>query len=308
MPYYSPLRYPGGKRRLVPTVQQLLDANDLKEVEYVEPYAGGAAIAWALLLEGRASKIHINDLNRAVYAFWHSVMERNDELCQAVQEAPLTMQEWLRQREIYRNRDDFDLFELGFATFYLNRTNRSGILGGGVIGGIQQKGKWKIDARFNRKNLIERISAIGGRADDVTISNEDAIDFAERLSRKLGKKGFFFFDPPYIDNGDDLYLNDYDIPDHEEVSKRILAIDSPWIVTYDYGAAERKLYEGMKRVCYDLNYSAQARYSGREAMFLSPSLQPPQSWSENPKDIVLTGKGNRYPIKGSIEDRKMKNL
>jgi DNA adenine methylase len=126
MPYYTPLRYPGGKRRLVTTITRLLEANDLKDIEYCETYAGGAAIALALLMEEHASKIHINDLSRAVYAFWYTILNDNAELCRKVEKAKLTMKEWRKQRAIYDLRETPDLTELGFATLYLNRTNRSG--------------------------------------------------------------------------------------------------------------------------------------------------------------------------------------
>ena len=68
------------------------------------------------------------------------------------------MKEWEKQKRIYENtRSEF---LLGFATFFLNRTNYSGVITGGPIGGFEQKGQWKIDARFNKKSLIDRIERI----------------------------------------------------------------------------------------------------------------------------------------------------
>ena len=137
MPFYSPLRYPGGKRRLASAVTQLLDANNLKNVTYVEPFAGGAAIGLALLLEEYATTIHINDLSRPVYAFWHTVLHDSKELCRRIERAKLTVSEWRQQRKVYEERETAQLDDLGFAAMYLNRTNRSGIIDGGVIGGGQ---------------------------------------------------------------------------------------------------------------------------------------------------------------------------
>jgi DNA adenine methylase len=154
MPFYTPLRYPGGKRRLAPTVMRLLESNGLRDVEYVEPYAGGASLALALLLEEYASAIHINDLSRPVYAFWHSVLNDTANLCRRIESVEVTMEEWYRQRAVYDQRDTEALDDLALATLFLNRTNRSGIIAGGVIGGKNQTGKWGLDARFNKSELI----------------------------------------------------------------------------------------------------------------------------------------------------------
>ena len=135
MPFYSPLRYPGGKRRLVPVITRLLEENGLKDIQYAEPYAGGAAVALTLLLREYASVVHINDLSRDVYAFWHTVLHDAPYLCKRIEEVPITMKEWHKQRDIYEDREQRELVEVGFATLFLNRTNRSGIISGGVIGG-----------------------------------------------------------------------------------------------------------------------------------------------------------------------------
>ena len=158
MPFYTPLRYPGGKKRLAPVVMRLLEVNGLKDIEYAEPYAGGASMALTLLFEEYASAIHINDLSRPVYAFWHTVLNEADELCRRIDRVKVTMREWHRQHKIYEQRETADLADLGFAAFFLNRTNRSGIIGGGVIGGKGQGGDWKLDARFTKADLIRRAS------------------------------------------------------------------------------------------------------------------------------------------------------
>ena len=165
MPFYTPLRYPGGKRRLAPVVKRLLEDNRLKNVDYVEPYAGGAAIALALLLEEYASTVHINDLSRPVYAFWHTVLNHTLDLCRRIECVKVTMREWHRQRAIYEERDTADLGDLGFAALFLNRTNRSGIIGGGVIGGKHQNGEWALDVRSIKPN-----SSNASAASDVIVA------------------------------------------------------------------------------------------------------------------------------------------
>lgn len=272
--YYTPLRYPGGKRRLAAVIMRLLIANKLPDVRYAEPYAGGAAVALALLLEEYASIIYINDLSRPVFAFWYSVLNQVDELCRRINRAKLTMAEWHRQRAVYNNRDNEELIDLGFAAFYLNRTNRSGIIDGGVIGGKEQQGKWKIDARFNKNDLLARIEQISRYRDRIKLYNMDALAFTNEVVANLGPKSFSFFDPPYIESGAMLYLNNYALADHQALAHRILELNTPWVVTYDHSAVRHELYD-VRRIVYGLQYTAHERYRGIEAMFVSDELVVP---------------------------------
>ena len=300
MPYYTPLRYPGGKRRLVSAVTGLLEKNGLKDIQYAEPYAGGASIALALLLEEYASYIHINDLSRPVYAFWHTVLNDTKDLCLRVESTEITMDEWYRQRAVYDERETADLSDLGFATLFLNRTNRSGILSGGVIGGKQQKGAWPIDARFGKDELIKRIRKIGRYRGRIHLYQQDALEFTNDTVAHLGLNSFVFYDPPYIENGKDLYLNDYTLDGHRQLAERVAQLRQPWAVTYDYDAAlAHDLYPRHRRVAFVLSYSAQERRGGKEAMFLSPHMRLPAEWTN--QDIRISAQGSEYPIFGTLE-------
>ena len=271
---------------------QLLEYNQLQHVDYVEPFAGGASLALALLFGEYASVIHINDLSRPVYAFWHSVLHDTEELCRRIQAVDVSMTEWHHQKFIYDHRDEAQLIDLGFAAFFLNRTNRSGIVGGGVIGGKGQSGKWSLDARFNRKELLQRIRRVKRYAGRIRIYNKDGIEFTKDMGKRLSHNAFFFIDPPYIDKGQDLYLNNYNVSDHQRLEQQVTRLEQFWVVTYDFdGAVRHRLYGDYAKLAFELSYSAQSRQKGKEALFASDTLILTSAWDEAGKLSMSDNRG-----------------
>jgi len=282
---------------------RFLERNRLGDVQYVEPYAGGAAVALTLLFEEYASKVHINDLSRPVYAFWHTVLNATDRLCQRVKKTKISMAEWRRQRAVYEQRDCATLEDLGFATLFLNRTNRSGIIAGGVIGGKKQTGEWGIDARFNKAELIERIERVGRYRTRISLYHSDALQFTKEVVPTIKGNVFLFYDPPYVENGEKLYLNDYQLEDHLALASSVVRLKAPWVVTYDHAAVGHNLYPGVRRMAYGLPYSAQDRYHGKEVMFISSRLQLPEEWNSS-GTFRLSSPRAEFPLYGRMEGMK----
>jgi len=276
MQFSTPLRYPGGKGKLTNFVKQIIVDNDLLDGHYVEPFAGGAGIALALLFQEYMIHIHINDLNKSVYSFWYSVINETDELCRLITDTPVTIEEWQRQRAIQSCSNSVPLLELGFSTFFLNRTNRSGIIKAGVIGGIGQAGEWKIDARYNKKDLISRIVMMANYRSKVSIYNQDASDFLLNVVPGLPDKTLIYLDPPYYIKGKDLYENHFNHNDHESLAKIVTeSIRQHWLVSYDFVPQISEMYKNFRQLDYLLNYSAADRYKGSELMVFDDTLLIP---------------------------------
>lgn len=295
--YYSPLRYPGGKGRIANYVKLLLEQNLLLDGNYVEPYAGGASVAIDLLVNEYVSYIHINDIDYSIYSFWYSILNDTELLCERIKNAELTIEEWKKQRYIHRNTDEYSVLDVGFSAFYLNRVNRSGILTGGVIGGVEQNGKWKIDARFTKENLIKRIQIIADYKDRINLYNEDAVHLIKRLSKSLPKKTLYYLDPPYYDKGKELYVNHYKHEDHVDIANIVFKLrDKYWIVSYDDVDPIRRLYDRFRQHQYSLNYSAAKSKKGSEVLVFSDLLVIPDI--ENPTNRLEVKKYNYGAICG----------
>lgn len=277
MSFYTPLRYPGGKGKLAAYIKAILAENELLGCHYAEVYAGGAGVAMELLLEDYVSSIHINDLNLHVYSFWHSVLNEPDALCRLILDTPVSIAEWHHQKAVYALPfGKATHLERGFAMFFLNRTNRSGILKAGVIGGKNQDGPWKLDARFAKKDLIHRIELIAARRRSIKLTRMDALKFVTEKLPNLDELTFTYLDPPYYVKGAGLYDNFYEHDDHAKIAKAMRKLRRVrWVVSYDDAPEIRRLYASTLSVSYSLNYSAANRFRGSEVMFFSPKLTAP---------------------------------
>lgn len=271
---YTPLRYPGGKARFAPFIAALMESNGLAGGHYFEPYAGGAGIALELLFHGYVTDVHVNDLDPAVYVFWKAATQHAESLIRLVRDTPVNIDEWHRWRNVMNGAIEASEVEKGFATFFLNRTNRSGILKGGVIGGKAQTGSYRLDARFNRTDLVRRLERIAENAKRIHVYCEDAITLLKRCPQFLPRSALVYLDPPYYVKGQGLYRNYYEHADHAAVAKLLQSprFTRPWVVSYDNVEEIRQMYRTSTALSYDLKYTAQRRYEGAEVMFFSDRL------------------------------------
>lgn len=275
---YSPLRYPGGKAPFAPFISRVMEVNGGKGGHYLEPYAGGAGVALELLFHGHATHVHINDADPAIYAFWISATKHSHALLDLLESTPVTIEEWFKWRSILREDYKTSLIEKGFATLFMNRTNRSGILKAGVIGGKNQEGIYKLDARFKKDVIAARIRKIAKRADDISVYCEDSLSLLNRCAEFLPKKSLIYLDPPYYVKGKGLYRNYYEHDDHAAIAKAIQrkTFKWPWVVSYDNSEHICAMYQLSRSLSYGLNYTAQRRYVGNEVMFFSQNLIIPE--------------------------------
>jgi len=271
--YLSPLRYPGGKARVAPYIASLIRAQPHRPSVYAEPFAGGAGAALRLLVDEVVRSVRINDLSPGVAALWRSVFFDTEALASKVERATVTMEDWHRARSVFTEPDRHSSLALGFATLFLNRCNRSGILTARPIGGMTQQGAWKIDARFNRTDLADRIRFLGQYRRRVHVSEQDGRAFVRDLE-PLGQEAFVYADPPYLVQGEDLYLDSLGYEDHSELAEALRTSRLPWMLTYDVSETiTRDLYAGMRAAEFSIAHTAQTQHVGAEYVVFSDGLR-----------------------------------
>lgn len=273
--FCSPLRYPGGKNCIYSFVSNLFYENDLVGIDYAEPFAGGSGLALRLLFNEYVSNIYINDLDTAIFYFWKAVLERNTDLCNWIEEVEVNVNSWNYYKKVQLNKENYDYFEIAKSTFFLNRTNVSGVIKGGIIGGFEQKGKYKIDARFNKNQLIDRFKRINNFRHRIHLSNLNGKDFIKNIDSKK-TPSFIYIDPPYYVKGADLYMNFFKENDHKQLANEIHKIKNKWMTSYDYNEFILNLYKEQSKFIYTLSQNTSNRI-GNELIIFSKDLNYKES-------------------------------
>lgn len=277
MTTYSPLRYPGGKAQLYNLVCEIFDHNNLKDICYIEPFVGGAGLAMKLLLENKVQEIILNDFDVAIYSFWYSILNYTHEFCELIEKTPITIEEWHKQKETYKLANTSNILEFGFSTFFLNRTNMSGIIKGGVIGGKNQNGNYKLDARFHKQNLIKKINLIASKKEHIKLYNLDAIEFLSLDFLNENENLFINLDPPYVKKGYQLYTNFFTEENHIDLSNHVKKLTNNWIITYDTAELIKTIYSDFRGGRINLNYCIGSNKQSNEYIFFSNKLIIPKN-------------------------------
>lgn len=291
--YASPLRYPGGKTKLTTLLEDIILLNNLENCTFYELYAGGAGAALNLLFSGICSNIILNDYDFHVFAFWDSILNNTDEFLALLNDTKVNIETWSIQRRIHTNYEEFSILEVGFSTFFLNRTNRSGILhGAGPIGGFDQTGNYKIDVRFNKNTLENRIKKIATFKDKISLYSVKAIPLLQEVFAEDRTTKFLFLDPPYYNQGDRLYLNSYVDADHERLRDVLIENKNEnWFLTYDNCKKINDLYSTFRRGHQSMSYTLQEKKEMKETRVFSDSLNIPKRFKigSNARKLVLDG-------------------
>lgn len=256
----SPLRYPGGKSVLTSYIEKEINALPKAVDIYAEPFAGGAGIATNLLLNNAVPRIYLNDADPAIFSIWNNIIFQTDDFIKTLQALPITIAERENQKAFYKTRNT-PSFELGVAAYFLNRTNVSGVITGGPIGGANQNGKYKIDCRFNKTALIKKIEKIGSLRNRITLFN---LDFEEFLQNPDLKDAFIYMDPPYVAKGKVCYRDSMSEADHIRLRDIFSRLTVPCLISYDNNDLINELYKGFDIRPVYLNYSAGSKNKAKE--------------------------------------------
>lgn len=264
--FRSPLRYPGGKTCIYKFMTTLLEENNMVGISYAEPYAGGAGLALRLLMDEYVNEIFINDLDPSIYAFWYVVLNNPDEMCQWISDVEVSIRQWEVCKAIQRDYKTADMMDLAKSTFFLNRTNVSGVISGGPIGGLAQKGKYKMDVRFNKSELVKRIQNISNFSHRIHLTNQDGKSFLDDVENSQNDM-FVYLDPPYYQKGACLYMNAFKKDDHIALAECVKHLSSRWLVSYDSHDFILNLYSQERKVCYQLSQCASNRIGNEVIIF-----------------------------------------
>lgn len=266
--FLSPLRYPGGKGSLGAFVGKLITQCNPRPRIYVEPFAGGAGIALRLLMEEHVDSIILNDLHRGVSTFWKAILYNTNEFIEIMEKTPVDIDTWHIQKAIFDDQESSEL-SLGFATFFLNRTNRSGILGARPIGGLDQASKWTIDARFNKPDLRTRIELVARYRDRISVKQQNALDLLRDMDSEWNQS-FIYADPPYLQKSADLYLNNLSWPDHMDLACLLRSRGGCWMITYDADdRVIKNLYPDLRAARFGIAHTAGYQRLGDEIVVFS---------------------------------------
>jgi DNA adenine methylase len=303
----SPLRYPGGKRRLVPFIAATLAANGLKPGLLAEPFAGGASVALELAATDVVERIALGDLDPNVADFWRVAFEDCDWLCGQVSSIEVNLKTWKR----FKTEEQRSARDRALACLFLNRTSFNGALHdhAGPIGGQAQTSAYDLACRFPRERLIKRLRAceqLAGAGKVVFVTADDAVNVLA-LARTRAKRNnwslFYYLDPPFWAKSNRLYQFSFTSSDHKKLAQALRYVQEPWLLSYDVADQIKKLYEPHHALqqTVELLYTASQRAAYEELVVTNLPTLPSDTRLWRTKDEWATLRASRRKNTGAAE-------
>lgn len=252
----SPLRYPGGKSKLIDYLYSRLHKEQLNT--FVEVFAGGASLGLSLLDAGVIGRLILNEKDPGVYALWETILNHPQELVRRLRGTLPTVDD-LSAAKRQAATSHATPPELAWSFLLSNRLSYSGIVMAGPQGG-KNGTQEALLARWNPKALEDRILHIHSMRDKIELHNEDALTFIETDIWWCQDGTTLFIDPPYYEKGPALYPYAFTKQDHEALADLLQGLYSSFpradvILTYDNHPVIRSLYPMARQEIIGRNYS-----------------------------------------------------
>lgn len=255
--YKSPLRYPGGKARMV---KKILERAPAGYQEYREPFLGGGSVLFAVRSEDMNRYCQVSDIFSELMTFWWQCKFHSSYMIK-------TINDWKQQypdgRELHKNcKKQVTLAkDRGTAFFILNRISFSGLT---MSGGYS---KASYEGRFNQSH-ISRIKD----ADSVLENVELRFVGYEALLHEPGKDVWLFMDPPYDIKSDNLYGNKGNTHkgfDHVKFADECKKSPHKWLITYNDNENIRKLFSWANIQEIDVTYNMNSNNKKKKELFIT---------------------------------------
>lgn len=242
----SPLRYPGGKSKVIDQIYARLIPEKLET--FVELFAGGASLGLSLLDAGKIKNLILNDLAPLVHNFWNVVLREPEVLIRYIRNDLPDMDRYWRAKanikEAYPAEGQPDA-DLAYDFLLLNRLSFGGILSANPICGRNGSDE-DLRQRWNPESLVKRIEHIVGMRDHITLYRQSAESlFLEQIGW-YPERTTIFVDPPYTTAGKLLYGMTFQ-DGHRDLADALNEFFRCWpgpdiIITYDDSPMVRELY------------------------------------------------------------------
>lgn len=212
--------YPGNKARMASQIIELFPDHHC----YVEPFGGAASI---LFSKPRSSVEVYNDINDDIVTFFQVFRDEREALVEYLESMPYSeslYEEIARQWFDEEDRPK-DMIEYAARFFFLRYSQFGSGLG-------WERGFRSMAHRSAASQFVQGVDRLTEFRDRLRDVNIHCSDYRRIVDKYDSEDTFFYFDPPYLGPGDDLYQTNEEGFDHEEFVERVAELDSRWLLSY----------------------------------------------------------------------------